>query len=123
MSPERELTDEEIGAMLKPGSLAHQLWVAARASAPIERRAKRAPGDPPTRRRIDWVRPSDQPTRSKLQPGSARRAVMEWILGQLVQPVPMAALEETFGPAARGHAQKLIVTGHLISVRAEEATK
>jgi hypothetical protein len=48
---------------------------------------------------------------------------MEWILGQLVQPVPMAALEETFGPAARGHAQKLIVTGHLVSVRAEEATK
>ncbi len=120
MSEEREMTDDEIVAMLKPGSLAHQLWIAALAAKPIEPRAKPAPGDPSTRKRFEFVRPSADEPRSKLHAASERRRVMDWVAARLEQPTAMSELEEAFGRSVRGHVQKLVVTGHLIVEAAKQ---
>lgn len=104
------MNDDELLASLKPGSLAHQLWISSQAMTKIEPKPKaEKTGEP--RQKIIAVEPGQGV--SNLYSGSMRRKVMDWILAQSTFPVPIDLLEKEFGKTVRGHIQKLTVTGHL----------
>ena len=64
--------DDEILATLKPGSLAHQLWVSSQAMTKIELKPKAEKSTEP-RRKIDAVEPGEGI--SNLHKGSMRKKV------------------------------------------------
>lgn len=99
----------------QPGTLSHGLWVATRAMRPIAPRPKKMPSSKP-RKKVVAVRLTGL-GKSKLQKGSCRRAILDWIEATAGnEPVTIVALEEHFEEYVSGHVQKLIEKEHLESV-------
>lgn len=105
------MNDQPEANPFKPGTLAHQLWVATQAMKRIEPRPKRQPSSEP-RKKILAVRATGKGD-SNPQKASRRRAILDWIRAQPDQHCTIEVLEAQFQQPVRGHVQKLIEKKHL----------
>lgn len=108
----------------KPGTMAHQLWVATASMAKVERKPTKAEKktEAPARSAITHVRLTGRGT-SKLQAASLRNSVFEHIKNRPGGVASLAELDEHFQTSCRGHIQKLIGVDHIEPISAEEAAK
>lgn len=97
------------------GSMAHGLFVAARNMDAIKPRERRRSETAVERKRILSVRKTAGGT-TKLQAGSARKLIMQFVEAQTAAVVSLTDIEAALGIPVRGHVQKLIETNHLENV-------
>ncbi len=106
----------------KPGSMAHQLWVAAKSynanTAPREKRAPKAKTESKQPRRLALVVKATFAGTSKMQAASQRAAVLKYIQEAPEATISLADLDAHFGESTRGYVHKLIETAHLVAVEA-----
>lgn len=105
------MNDQQEQNPFKPGTLAHQLWIATQAMKPIEPRPKRQPSSEP-RKKILAVRATGA-GESKPHASSRRRAVLEFVRSRENGTATLAEIDAHFGEPCRGHVQKLIEKNHL----------
>lgn len=101
-----------------PGSLAHGLWIASRASTPIDRAAKpeaKPAGAPRAKRGSAFAVKATFAGASKPNPNSTRMAVLKFIQEQPEHTATIAQVEANF-EGARGYVQKLLDKNHLVVV-------
>ncbi|CAB4165053.1 hypothetical protein UFOVP815_9 [uncultured Caudovirales phage] len=107
----------------KPGTMAHQLWVATKSlaanTAPREKRAPKPKSDAPAKRRIGLVVRATMAGKSKIHANSKRAAILKHIQAAPACTVSIADLDAAFGEPTRGYVHKLIEMNHLESVDAE----
>ena len=103
----------------KPGTMAHQLWVATRAMSRIEPRPRRQPSETP-RKKVVAVRLTGR-GESNPQRASKRREILDWLRTREGGTATVAELEAQFKPPVRGHLQKLIEKKHLEAVEESAA--
>ena len=103
----------------QPGSMAHGLWIASRASTPIDRAAKPEPkpaGAPRAKRGSAFSVKATFSGASKPNPSSTRMAVLKFIQEQPKHTATIAQVEAKF-EGARGYVQKLLDKNHLVVVQ------
>lgn len=106
----------------KPGSMAHQLWVATKSweanSKPREKRAPKDKSEPKQKRRVALVVKATFAGTSAVQAGSKRAAVLKAIQEAPDATISLAALDAQFDEPTRGYVHKLIEKNHLTAVDA-----
>lgn len=124
-------TEEEEGGVapgseenpFKPGTMAHQLWVATKSweanSKPREKRAPKDKSEPKQKRRVALIVKATFAGTSAVQAGSKRAAVLKAIQEAPNSTMTLAALDAQFEEPTRGYVHKLIEKNHLIALDAE----
>lgn len=104
----------------KPGTMAHQLWVATKSwqanSEPREKRAPKDKSEPKQPRRLALVVKATFAGTSKVQASSRRAGVLKHVQEAPGSTISLAALDAHFGEPTRGYVHKLIEMKHLEAV-------
>lgn len=121
--PEGAVAPDSEENPFKPGSMAHQLWVATKSweanSKPREKRAPKDKSEPKQKRRVALVVKATFAGTSAVQAGSKRAAVLKAIQEAPDATISLADLDAKFEEPTRGYVHKLIEKNHLTAVDAE----
>lgn len=119
--PEPKVDESAVGTgweenPFKPGSMAHQLWVATKsltASAAPRKKAVKEKSEPRQKRNAASAFKATFAGTSKVHAGSKRAAILAHIQNAPNSTATLAELDEHFKEPTRGYVQKLAQMNHL----------